>query len=181
MMADDDSVAMMIPASTTIEIKPEQHDPDETQQQPQPEEVKVDEKIQSPSNNATNKRKLETNEENDDGEPLSTSQPQLTPKSPPKRMNGGGGKETTNSSLLICPLGDERTASELQTKLSHDLVSHLATNKLNQLKHLHSECINLIAEELYLTKGLNYADYTTWQAPKHLLNRDRLDYLNLKV
>lgn len=76
---------------------------------------------------------------------------------------------------------DEANATELRTKATRNLVANLATNKLDQLKRLHSECIQMIGEELFLEKKLAYIDYTNWVAPQPLLNRDRLDHLSLKV
>lgn len=76
---------------------------------------------------------------------------------------------------------DENSADSLRVKLIRNQVIHLAADKLDKLKLLHSKCVFMIGEELFLERKLIYADYTKWVAPQPLLNRDRLDYLSMKV
>ena len=135
---------------------------------------------------STNKRKHEDDEtvsetqtpKEDTSSALQTSKTtvnddQLGPSSPPK-------KPATAKQNLVAEL-DETSAKELKVKTVLDQVSIMSNKKLEQLKSLHSGCVGMISEELYLERNLAYVDYTKWVAPQHLLNRDKLDYLNSKV
>lgn len=76
---------------------------------------------------------------------------------------------------------DDTTAGELRLRIVRDQVTTLAADKLDKLKRLHSDCVQMIGEELFLERKLAYVDYTKWIAPQPLLNQDRLDYLTMKV
>ena len=101
-----------------------------------------------------------------------------TSVSPPKKP------ATSRQNVLVAAAPvelDEAGAIELRSRVVRDQVANLATDKLDQLKRLHAECVQMIGEELYLEKKLTYVGYTKWTPPQHLLNRDKLDYLTIKV
>lgn len=128
--------------------------------------------LPAPNSPSTSKRK----HEEDEAAKEANNTPQQSNEmvvSPPK-------KPATAKQNLVAEL-DETSAKELNVKTVLDQVNILSTKKLDQLKSLHSGCVGMISEELYLERNLAYVDYSKWVAPQHLLNRDKLDYLNSKV
>lgn len=135
----------------------------------------MDDESPAPNSPSTSKRKHEEDEaaKEANNTPQQSKQTDEMVVSPPK-------KPATAKQNLVAEL-DETSAKELNVKTVLDQVSILSTKKLDQLKSLHSGCVGMISEELYLERNLAYVDYSKWVAPQHLLNRDKLDYLNSKV
>lgn len=128
----------------------------------------------APNSPSTSKRKHE------EDEVVTTKEANNTPQQSNEMVVSPPKKPATAKQNLVAEL-DETSAKELNVKTVLDQVSILSTKKLDQLKSLHSGCVGMISEELYLERNLAYVDYSKWVAPQHLLNRDKLDYLNSKV